>query len=74
MFLLINVLVYKIDEIEYYLCLEKNFCIIIIIMFFGIDFNILILNYFYVFIKYYKICIFVLLVKFFIVMLILWYI
>lgn len=42
MFLLINVLVYKIDEIEYYLCLEKNFCIIIIIMFFGIDFNILI--------------------------------
>lgn len=25
MFLLINVLVYKIDEIEYYLCLEKKF-------------------------------------------------
>lgn len=41
MFSPINALAYKNDETEYHSCLEKNLCIIIIIMFFGTDFNIL---------------------------------
>lgn len=75
MFSPINALAYKIDETEYHSCLEKNLCIIIIIiMLFGTDFNILTSNYFYVSIKYHKICIFVLLVKPFIAMSISWHI